>query len=95
MLKIQEIFVNLDKGYRFGESDWYEPYTDDLGQLYRSLRCEYGRCIGKVYVDLREGGAQPVGWVFRKRMEYEDAHRISDPEKRTYLRETWVSYRHE
>jgi hypothetical protein len=92
-LQIQESFVNATKGTRFGDSDWYEPYTDDLGELYRSLRSEYGRCVSKVYVDTAGGEAKAIGWVFHKRMEYEDAHHCR-PDERSYLREVWVTYRH-
>ena len=81
---ISETFVNLDKGYQFGDSGKYEPFTDDLGQLYRSLRREYGRCTGRVYIDTKEHGTKAVGWVFVKRMKYEDCND-------TYLREVWVT----
>jgi hypothetical protein len=91
-LQIQESFVNVTEGHRYGDSHWYEPYTADKGALYRALRREYGRCVSRVYIDT-DAGAKAIGWVFVKRVEYDDAHRISDPSKRTYLREVWVSLR--
>lgn len=90
MLVISESFINETKGYRFGDSGWFEPYTDDIGALFRDLRSEYGTCVGHVYVDTDKGETVPVGWVFRKRMEYED-WRPGSRGDRTYLREVWVS----
>lgn len=81
---IRETYVNLDKGWRFGESDVYETDFDDKGKLYRSLVREYGRCTGKMYVDLKGGRTIEAGWVFVKRMQYDDSNE-------TYLREVWVS----
>jgi hypothetical protein len=87
-LYIQESFVNLTEGYRFGDSDVYEAFTSDRSKLYKSLVREYGRCTGKVYIDLKPTpagpNAMPVGWVFVKRMKYEDCDKA-------YLREVWVT----
>ncbi len=81
---IQENFINRTEGYRFGDSDKYEPFTDDLGRLYKFLMAEYGRCTSRVYVDTKQNGTKAVGWVFIKRMKYEDCNK-------TYLREVWVT----
>lgn len=86
--QIKETFINQDKNYIYGDSGWYEPYTDNPGALYRSLQSEYGRCTGRVYIDLPNGKAKPVGWVFVKRMEYEGSRN-----RETYIREAWVSLR--
>jgi len=72
-----------DTRYSLGDSGVYETWTDDTGKLYRSLQHEYGRCIGKMYID-RKDSAIAIGWVFLKRMQYSDC-------KETYLQETWVS----
>lgn len=97
IFEIQETYVNETQGYRFGDSDWFEPYTDNMGKLFRDLQKEYGRCTGKVYTDTVDGAKQ-VGWVFEKQMQYEDARpryndygRLLKPE--TYLRAVWVTYR--
>jgi len=87
MIQIQEIYVNGSEGYIFGESDWYEPYTDDRGRLFRDLQREYGRCVSKMYVDEIDGQPSVIGWVFSKRMAYED-----NPH-RSYIREVWVHCR--
>jgi len=92
-MKMQETFINQTKGYHFGDTDWYEPYTDNIGKLFRNLQQEYGRCSGKVYVDTKEG-TKPVGWVFEKRMKYDDA-RGNDPDRDFYIREVWVSLAHD
>ena len=93
MLQVNETYVNATKGYQFGDSGWYTPYTEDKGRLFRNYQREYGRCVSKVYVDLPGGKVQPVGWVFEKRMEYEDARRSWSKEQREYVREVWVTYR--
>lgn len=82
-LLIQESFVNVTKGHRSGESGVYEPLTQNLGELYRALVREHGRCTGCVYVDT-EDGTRAIGWVFLKRKQYADC-----PE--TFLAETWVT----
>ena len=79
MLWITETFENETKGYIFGESDGYETFTDDIGELYRDLRREYGGKVAKMY---RDPGRQ-VGWVFSKRLAYEDS-------AETYVRNVWV-----
>jgi hypothetical protein len=92
-MTISETYINLDKGYRFGDSGKYEAFTDDKGELYRSCQKEYGRCVSKVYIDppynAFSENPQPreVGWVFVKWMQYEDAR----GPKETYLREVWVT----
>jgi hypothetical protein len=81
-LWISETYINVDTATRFGDSGGpYETFTDDVGKLYRSLVSEYGRCVGKVRID-PDGRA--IGWVFRKRMKYEDT-------RDTYIREVWVT----
>ena len=97
-MQISEECVNVDRGLRFGESGWYEPYTEDRGALFRACQRKHGRCIGKVYVDRKVAvssdptlpafvlDAVPVGWVFLKRDKYADTHE-------TYLKETWVTLR--
>ena len=57
---------------------------DEVGVLYRALRSNLGRCIGKVYIDTQKKEVVPIGWVFQKRQEY-------DRSNRTYLLETWVT----
>jgi len=63
-----------------------------IGEIYRAMQKEYGRCTGKVYIDRREDsdpeGTYPrtiaIGWVFEKREKYEDCNK-------TFIHETWVS----
>lgn len=85
---VSETFINATKGHRFSEIPPYEPYTDNIGELYRAYVREYGRCIGSVNIDT-DHGAQRIGWVFQKRMRYEDA-RSRRPED-YYILEVWVT----
>jgi hypothetical protein len=83
-LHIQETWINASEGYSTGSTDVYESYTDDKGELFRSLQNEYGRCISRVYIDSKNGQPQAVGWVFQKRQKYDDSND-------TFLLETWVT----
>lgn len=87
-MMIRETFINLDKNATFGDPDWVEAWTDDVGKLFKSLAAEYGRCTGKAYIERKGEPDKPCGWVFQKRMRYEDArgHKPSD----YYMREVWV-----
>lgn len=84
---IRETFVNETKGYICGEGDWQPSGQSTLGDLYRSLRREYGRAA-KMYVDRVDKPSVQIGWVFRKRMEYDDYRGHGE---RYYTREVWVS----
>ena len=86
-MKVKETFINETKGYQYGDSGWYEPHTEHIGRLFRSLQREYGRCTGKVHIDT-QSGTKPVGWVFEKRMQYEDAR--SNRPQDYYIRQVWV-----
>ena len=81
---ISETFVNVDKGYRFGETEPYKPYTEDVGRLFRDMQPEYGRCVSSVYVDQKDGPPKRIGWVFQRKDRYEDSGE-------TYTREVWVT----
>lgn len=82
-LWINETWVNETEGYGLGDSGWYETFTPDLGKLYRSLRKEYGGRVQTMYRDTPDSPPVKVGWVFHKRVKYEDT-----PE--TFLRAVWV-----
>jgi len=92
MLQIRGTYVNETRGHCLGETGWYEPFTEDKGRLFRDLQREYGRCTSRIYVDTA-AGAKPVGWCFKKRMDYEDAHLIRDRSDRSYVRAVWVECR--
>lgn len=89
-IKIRETWVNQTKGYIYGDSGWYEPYTDHIDKLFLSLQREYGRCISKIYIDVSvafyPARPKPVGWVFEKKCQYTDC-------METYIQETWVEVR--
>jgi hypothetical protein len=86
---IEVTLTNEDKGHQF--SHYVEPLADTwmgedatMGELYRAMRDEYGRCMSKVYRDDPEHG-EPlhIGWFFESRQRYEDT---GEP----YLRGAWV-----
>jgi hypothetical protein len=92
-LWVQENFINLTRNCRFGQDEPQQTRfgLDEPGALYMYLRSEYGRCVSKVYLDTKSRGTIAIGWVFQKKMEYEDAYRISDKSERVYVREVWVT----
>lgn len=63
---VQETYVNLDTDTRYGESEIYESFSDNVGELFRAFRKENGRCVGKIYVDMPDGKIRATGWVFQK-----------------------------
>lgn len=77
-LYINEVYVDESRGYRFGESGWYETFTDNKNDLFKHLRREYGQAK-KMYI----GDGEQVGWVFTGNAKYEDTG-----EK--YKRSVWV-----
>lgn len=81
---IEENWINRTENYSNGASDVYETGFDNLGELYRFLQGEYGRCSGRVYIDRKDRKNIPVGWVFVKTWRYEDTH---EP----FLLETWIT----
>lgn len=93
-LEIRETYVNETKGWQIGESEWYEPWFSDLakGKQLRALMSEYGAVASKMYRDT-PCGTREVGYVFRKRMEYEDARADWPKDRRTYTRAVWVEFR--
>ena len=85
---IEETHLNATEGYMLGEptrialEDTWMGEDATPGDIFRSARSEFGRCVSKVYVD-GENGPRAIGWVFVKLNRYEDTN---EP----YLHETWV-----
>jgi hypothetical protein len=80
---VTEEYLNRTENYMIGDSGPYEPYTDNLKELFNTYQRQFGRCISKVYIDI-QNQAKAIGWVFQKLEKYEDTH---EP----YLMETWVT----
>jgi len=79
-MRVSETHINATKGYQLGDEDIYEPYTDNIGDLFRSFQKEYGRCISKCYID---PDAKQIGWVFQKKVQYTDCDEY-------YIHEVWI-----
>lgn len=90
MLVVSEEWVNEDKGYRGGASGWYEPYTEDVGRLFRNMQREYGRCAGHVYIETG-GDVVPIGWVFEKKQAYETRWYQREGADGYYMQSTWIT----
>jgi len=52
-MRIREVYVNETTDTRFGDSGWYEPWTEDKGKLFRSYQQEFGGCVSMEYRDVR------------------------------------------
>jgi hypothetical protein len=84
MLWTKETYVDATKEQTYSIVDWYETRYEDgeLQALMRSSCKVFGR-IRSMWRDKPGGGRHQVGWVFEKRVAYEDC-------KETYLREVWI-----
>ncbi len=77
---IKETWINKTENHSCGNSDLFEPYTENIKELFQSLQKEYGRCVSKMYID---PNSQQIGWVFEKRIKYEDCNEY-------FIQETWI-----
>lgn len=107
--EVKETYINRTDNVRFGDSGgWIPALATSRAELFLDCQKEYGRCIGKVYVDEKvfSGCAafgvivppkyvtREVGWVFEKNMVYEDMqYRKPRRKEDIYRREVWVEYR--
>lgn len=90
-VEIRYSLINRDRGYRFFDGEWEDAEVDDPDDdrsIFRGLQRAWGRCISRMYRDSIDG-TKAIGWVFEKRMVYEDARSKDD----TYIREAWVEVR--
>lgn len=84
MFWIKETLTNEDEGYIFGEGYWVESDADTLGELFKRLQSEYGRCVSKQYSERHNAADVQSGWVFEKISHYEDTGK-------PFKQHTWVS----
>jgi hypothetical protein len=100
---MRETYVNATENYQFGETEWYEPFTDDRGKLFRSLQKEYG-AGRKMFVDrpLPDAAHSPAPAVpisERRRASEEQCGWIFSHQDKYedtgayYTREVWVELR--
>lgn len=80
----KETHIDQDSNVLYWDSQWQESHNSTLGELFKGLQLEYGRCVGKIYRDRKDSPPLPIGGVFQKRVEYDDR-----PGK-SYIREVWV-----
>lgn len=65
-----------------------------MGQAFQMLQREYGKCRSRVYIDIGPGRTKttPIGWVFEKLKEFQDADRARLVGRaRFYKHITWVT----
>lgn len=83
MFLVSETSIDRNRDCILSQTEPYEPFTEDIGLLFRNVQRFHGRCESKVYVDTQEGTCA-VGWVFAKTEAYLDT---GEP----YVRETWIT----
>jgi len=81
---IEQVSSIAEEKCLIGDPEMYEPFTENIGLLFKDLQKDFGRCVSKMYVDDSEGNSHHVGWVFQKRCKYEDT-------KEMFTLETWIS----
>lgn len=75
--------INSDRGLRFEEFKQELTPNTTKTELYNRMMREYGRPVSKVYVGEQPKDIMAIGWVFQKRVPYDDG-------PGTFLQETWV-----
>lgn len=100
VFQIQEVHIDKTRNVEVGRTEWYEPLTTDLGELYQHWAEEYGRCTSKMFQDSKDGTTYHVGYVFQARVPYGADSMASNRvnlspsmKKDTYLCEMWCSWR--
>jgi len=83
MIHIKETCIDKNLDCTYGDSEVYETFTDSVGELFKHLQQEFGRCISSMYIDKKDGTAKKIGWVFQKKNHY-----TNSDEK--YMQETWI-----
>ena len=83
MIHIKETYIDRNINCIFGDSEVYETFTDSIGELFKHLQQEFGRCTSSMYIDKTDGTAKKIGWVFEKKNKYNDCNE-------TYMQETWI-----
>lgn len=78
-LYMKETYVNKTEGNQVYTTEIYETIHKEVGSLFASCKKDFGRVISKMYIGERE----QTGWVFEKKVPYEDS-------KETYIQEVWV-----
>lgn len=98
-LYIETVSLNANNGYHMGSPVFEETKYTNMGELYRALVKEYGRCSSKLYIGDVSGKSVQIGWVFQKRVYYSDLRlnksmrslNASERDFYTFIKETQVS----
>ena len=86
---IKTTHINKDQNCVTSEYDYplEDSIIDNLKDLYHFGLKEYGKCISKIYIDDKQGNPSHIGYMFVKKMKYEDCNEY-------FLCETWLSLEH-
>ena len=82
---IEIVYSDSDAESLIGSEEPFEPCTDNLKDLFKSLQKEHGRCTSKMYIDLPNGKVKHIGYCFKKKIKYDDF-------KEYFNRIAWITY---
>lgn len=82
-LAIRVTFLNKDRNGQIGE-DVHKTEFEEPRELFRHCKKTYGRCTSRMMRDRRHGESVQTGWIFEKKVPYDDA-----PDE-MFTQETWV-----
>lgn len=87
--QVKTTYVNRSDNHINGEDviNIGDSIIDDVKSLYKYGLSDFGRCIGKIYIDDDDNSAKHVGYIFVKRVKYTDCDE-------TFLQEVWFSIDH-
>ena len=83
MIHIKETYIDRNFDCTYGDSEVYETYTDSIGELFKDLQIQFGRCVSSMYMDKKDGTTKKIGWGFEKKNHYTNSDE-------TYMQETWI-----
>ena len=86
---IKTTHINKDQNCITSEDNYPldDSIINNLKDLYSFGLKEYGRCISKIYTDNKQNNPSHIGYVFLKKLKYDDCNEY-------FLSETWLSLEH-
>ena len=54
MIHIKETYIDRNFDCTYGDSEVYETYTDSIGELFKDLQIQFGRCVSSMYMDKKD-----------------------------------------
>jgi hypothetical protein len=84
VIYVEQDTVNATEGYTCGKTDPEETEFETKGEVFKWCLKRFGKCVSRVYIDRESGRPRKIGWVFQKRVKYDDCNQM-------FLQETWIT----